>query len=75
MANRHAIRRKTTRAEPRAAKTASIGRLTPSAEGAANPASNDNVSMLQQPACLSVTEEEVTLLHRYLSREILGLFS
>ena len=40
-----------------------------------NTPANDNPAELHIPPCLAVTEEEVTLLHRYLSREILGLFS
>jgi len=36
---------------------------------------NDNPADHDLPSCLAVTDEEVTLLHRYLSREILGLFS
>ena len=36
---------------------------------------NDNIAHHDLPPCLPVTDEEVTLLHRYLSREILGLFS
>lgn len=76
MANRHAIRRETTEGGPAAAKEAvSIGSLKASADGAANAPANDNVSVLQFPACLPVTDDEVRLLHRYLSREILGLFS
>jgi hypothetical protein len=76
MANRHAIRRKTRGAKPVAPKkTVSIGKLTGSADGTASPPANDNGDMLQLPACLPVTDEEVRLLHRYLSREILGLFS
>jgi hypothetical protein len=40
-----------------------------------NTPANDNPQLNDLPACLPVTDEEVTLLHRYLSREILGLFS
>jgi hypothetical protein len=75
MANRHAIRRKTTEAKPRPTKTVPIGKSTGSAGGAASPPANDNANMLQLPACLPVTDDEIRLLHRYLSREILGLFS
>ena len=76
MANRHAMRRETTEARAAAAKkSVSIGSLTSSADGAAGPPANDNASMLQLPACLPVTDDEVRLLHQYLSREILGLFS
>ena len=46
--------------------TAVPGRNTPA---------NDNPAGHDLPPCLPVTDEEVTLLHRYLSREILGLFS
>ena len=35
---------------------------------------NDNSADHDLPSCLAVTDEEVILLHRYLSREILGLF-
>lgn len=38
-------------------------------------AANDNPRNHDLPPCLPVTDEEITLLHRYLSREILGLFS
>ena len=48
--------------------------LLPAVPGRNTPA-NDNPAELHIPPCLAVTEEEVTLLHRYLSREILGLFS
>ena len=74
MANGHAIRRKTREAKPRAAKIDSIGRLTVPADGTASPPANDNANMPQLPACLPVTDDEVRLLHQYLSREILGLF-
>jgi hypothetical protein len=40
-----------------------------------NTPANDNPAIHDLPTCLPVTDEEVTLLHRYLSREILGLFS
>ena len=40
-----------------------------------NTPANDNPARHDLPPCLPVTDEEVTLLHRYLSREILGLFS
>ena len=40
-----------------------------------NTPANDNPADHDLPSCLPVTDEEVTLLHRYLSREILGLFS
>jgi hypothetical protein len=40
-----------------------------------NTPANDNPHDEDLPPCLPVTDEEVTLLHRYLSREILGLFS
>jgi hypothetical protein len=40
-----------------------------------NTPANDNSAEHDLPSCLPVTDEEVTLLHRYLSREILGLFS
>ena len=36
---------------------------------------NDNPASDNLPACLLVTEEEVTLLQRYLGQQILGLFS
>ena len=36
---------------------------------------NDDPGDVGLMPCLPVTDEEVTLLHRYLSREILGLFS
>jgi len=42
---------------------------------AGNTPANDNPADHGLPPCLPVTDEEVTLLHRYLSREILGLFS
>ena len=42
---------------------------------ARNTPANDNPAHHDLPPCLPVTDEEVTLLHRYLSREILGLFS
>ena len=74
MANRRAIRPKATEAKPRA-KAVSIERPTGSTGGTTSQPANDNASMLQLPACLPVTEEEVRLLHQYLSREILGLFS
>ena len=40
-----------------------------------NTPANDNPADHELPPCLPVTDEEITLLHRYLSREILGLFS
>jgi len=40
-----------------------------------NAPANDNSADHDLPSCVAVTDEEVTLLHRYLSREILGLFS
>jgi len=40
-----------------------------------NTPANDNPADHDLPSCLAVADEEVTLLHRYLSREILGLFS
>ena len=39
-----------------------------------NTPANDNPGIHSLPPCLAVTDEEVTMLHRYLSREILGLF-
>ncbi len=42
---------------------------------ARNTPANDNPAGHDLPPCLPVTDEEVTLLHQYLSREILGLFS
>ena len=35
---------------------------------------NDNSAVIDLPACLAVTDEEVRLLHRYLGRQILALF-
>jgi hypothetical protein len=49
-------------------------RPAPPVPGRNTPA-NDNPADHDLPPCLLVTDEEVTLLHRYLSREILGLFS
>jgi hypothetical protein len=43
--------------------------------GTPRPPANDNIGVQGLPACLAVTDDEVMLLHRYLSREILGLFS
>jgi hypothetical protein len=40
-----------------------------------NAPANDNAGDHDLLPCLPVTDDEVTLLHRYLSREILGLFS
>ena len=48
--------------------------VSPAVPGRNTPA-NDNPADHDLPPCLPVTDEEVTLLHRYLSREILGLFS
>ena len=42
---------------------------------ARNTPANDNPAVHNLPPCLAVTDDEVTLLHRYLSREILDLFS
>lgn len=36
---------------------------------------NDNPEINELPACLPVTDAEVSLLHQYLGQEILGLFS
>lgn len=47
---------------------------SPAVPGRNTPA-NDNPAEYDLPPCLPVTHEEVTLLHQYLSREILGLFS
>ena len=52
----------------------SLDPLSPAVPGRNTPA-NDNPADHDVPSCLAVTDEEVTLLHRYLSREILGLFS
>ena len=46
----------------------------PAVPGRNTPA-NDNPADHDLPSCVAVTDEEVTLLHRYLSRDILGLFS
>jgi hypothetical protein len=48
--------------------------VSPAVPGRNTPA-NDNPADHDLPPCLPVTDEEVTLLHRYLSREILDLFS
>lgn len=40
-----------------------------------NTPANDNPADHDLPPCLPVTDEEVNVLHQYLSREILGLFS
>jgi hypothetical protein len=40
-----------------------------------NTPANDNPADHNLPPCLPVTDEEVILLHQYLSREILDLFS
>lgn len=47
---------------------------SPAVPGRNTPA-NDNPADHDLLPCLLVTDEEVTLLHQYLSREILGLFS
>jgi hypothetical protein len=39
-----------------------------------NSPANDNPSIHNLPTCLAVTDDEVMLLHRYLSRDILALF-
>jgi hypothetical protein len=44
-------------------------------DAAPRPPANDNIGVQGLPTCLAVTDDEVMLLHRYLSREILGLFS
>ena len=44
-------------------------------DAAPRPSANDNIVAQSLPTCLAVTDDEVMLLHRYLSREILGLFS
>lgn len=76
MANQHAIRRETAEGEPqKPKKTASMEGLAGPADGSASLPANDNANMPPLPACLPVTDDEVTLLHQYLSREILGLFS
>jgi len=59
---------------PEASNDALIDRLVPGVSGRNTPA-NDNPGDHDLLSCLPVTDEEVTLLHRYLSREILGLFS
>lgn len=48
--------------------------LLPDVSARSTPA-NDNPGDNRLLPCLPVTDEEVTLLHRYLSREILDLFS
>lgn len=48
--------------------------LSPAVPCSKTPA-NDNPQLNDLPACLPVTDAEVTLLHRYLSRDILDLFS
>ena len=52
----------------------SLDTPSPAVPGRNTPA-NDNPPGHDLPPCLPVTDEEVTLLYRYLSREILGLFS
>ena len=51
-----------------------LGRSCAAVPGRNTPA-NDNRGDHDLSPCLPVTDEEVTLLHRYHSREILGLFS
>ena len=55
--------------------SAPIGQQSDRSIGAPRPPANDNIAIQSLPACLPVTDDEVMLLHRYLSREILGLFS
>jgi hypothetical protein len=77
MANRTSVRQQRNETKLRRApsKLASFGEPVGRESRAKVPPANDNLSLDNLPACLPVTDEEVTLLHRYLSREILGLFS
>jgi len=76
MGKQDAVRRQNdeTRLEPPPNDRKSIGRVAHGGTGIVCPPANDNPA-LNFPTCVPVTDEEVTLLHRYLSREILGLFS
>lgn len=60
---------------PEAANDDGFFEPMPPAVPSRNTPANDNPADHDLPPCLPVTDEEVTLLHRYLSREILGLFS
>ena len=59
---------------PEASNDALIDGLLPAVPRRNSPA-NDNPGDQRVLSCLPVTDEEVTLLHRYLCRDILGLFS
>ena len=48
---------------------------SPNATSVTDVAANDNPASDDLPACLLVTEAEVTLLQTYLGQQILGLFS
>jgi hypothetical protein len=48
---------------------------SPQAGSVTDVPANDNPASDDLPACLLVSEEEVTLLQRYLGQQILGLFS
>jgi hypothetical protein len=74
---RRAVRRTRGRAklEPFANKLVSVGWPGEGEVATASPPANDNRTVEDLPACLQVTDDEVRLLHRYLGRQILGLFS
>jgi hypothetical protein len=77
MANGEAFRQQGSggaKLEQAAEKFTSLGGATKT-EAKRLPPANDNHAEHDLPPCLPVTDAEVTLLHRYLSREILGLFS
>jgi hypothetical protein len=77
MAEQNAVRRQRddARPEPAANKSAWIALPAGGEASALVKPANDNPADHDLPSCLAVTDEEVRLLHRYLSRAILGLFS
>jgi hypothetical protein len=70
MADREAVRRSQSAAKRERAQSKPL-----SFAGTGGASSNDNPVSDDLPTCLEVTDEEVSLLHRYLGQQILGLFS
>ena len=78
MANRGPIQRERGDTEPVPVAAGGSGSMSGQVERKSSKAAlpaNDNPKLDHLVPCLPVTDEEVRLLHRYLSREILGLFA
>jgi hypothetical protein len=71
MAKSSAVKRQANQRAPAEDRSAYVRHFS---DGQSATAANDNPFLDDLP-CLPVTDDEVRLLHQYLSREILGLFS